>query len=293
MNEHKNNSKIMNADNYPPQKHITRDLMVFLEFQGNRHGTNRVPVVPEICTDQGSMHVGVIVMLVDILGGLLTARAVYPDWFATANLFMHTTGRASSGIVAATGSVMRSGRTTVVIEVDIREETGNSTRASTSIGSAMMTFSRLPRREDTLEFRVDEDSNESFHFSIDGSGLSRHYLDQVGLHVIDEAAGAVELNMSDYIRNSLYSINGGMVATMADVAGQYAARKATGKPLLTTDLEVHYLEQGKVGPFRTKTMVLRTTEDTALTRIEVIDRGADDRLMAVVMNTATLDDRVQ
>ena len=280
----------MNADNYPPQRHITRDLMIFLEFQGNRQGTNRVPVVPEICTDQGTMHVGVIVMLVDILGGLLTARAIYPDWFATANLFMHTTGRASSGVVVATGLVIRSGRTTVVIEVDICKEAGDSTGSSTSIGSAIMTFSRLPRREDTLKFKVDEDSNEAFHFSMDGSGLSQHYLDEVGLHILDEGAGVVELNMSDYIRNSLYSINGGMVATLADIAGQYAARKATGKPLITTDLEVHYLEQGKAGPFQTKTTVLRKTEDTALTRVEVIDRGADDRLMAVIMNTLILDD---
>ena len=281
-------SRVMNADNYPPQKHITRDLMVFLEFQGKERGTNRVPVVPQVCTDRGSMHVGVIVTLIDILGALLTARAVSPDWFATSNLFVHTTGRAKSGVVAANGSVMRAGRTAVVVEVDILEE-GENSGPVTSIGMAMMTFSRLPRRKETLEFKVDDDSTEAFRFGIDGSGLTRHYLDEIGLNVLDEGAGVVELDMSDYIRNSLHSINGGMVATLADVAGQHAARIATGKPLITTDLEVHYIEQGKIGPFRTRARVLRTTGETALTRVEVIDTGADDRLITVAMNTATLD----
>jgi hypothetical protein len=35
--------------------------------------------------------------------------------------------------------------------------------------------------------------------------------------------------------------------------------------------------------------VLRKTNDTAVTRIEVVDKGANDRLLTVGMNTATLD----
>jgi acyl-coenzyme A thioesterase PaaI-like protein len=79
-----------------------------------------------------------------------------------------------------------------------------------------------------------------------------------------------------------------MIAILADVAGEVAARSAAGKPLTTSDLAIHYLSQGKRGPFRTRTRVLRTTDDTALTRVEVVDRGMEDRLIAVVMNTAVL-----
>jgi acyl-coenzyme A thioesterase PaaI-like protein len=74
------------------------------------------------------------------------------------------------------------------------------------------------------------------------------------------------------------------------VAGQHAARTATGKPLITRDLLIHFISQGKVGPFRTKAEVLRIKDNTALTRVAVIDSGADDRLVTVAMNTATLDD---
>jgi len=56
--------------------------------------------------------------------------------------------------------------------------------------------------------------------------------------------------------------------------------------MTSKDLAVQYLSQGKKGPFRTRTRIIRTTGDTALTRVEVVDRGLEDRLISVVMNTA-------
>ena len=276
------------VDGYPPQRHMIRDLRVSLEFQGKSRSTIRAPVVQEVCTDHGAMHVGVMATLVDIIGGALSIRAVYPDWAATADLWIHTSRRATSGMVEAAGSVLKAGRTTVVAEVEIREEAPNSSHQKRSIGSAMMTFSRLSRRQDTPELEMDERSAETFHFAIDGSGLNQPYLDEVGVRVLDKAGGVIEVTMSNYIRNSFGSLQGGIVAILGDVAGQQAARALTGKPLITSDLAIHYLSQGKVGPFRTKATVLRTTGDTALTRVEVIDRGSDDCLTALVMNTATL-----
>ena len=287
--EQSNYRKIF-VEGYPPQDHMIRDLRVSLEVHGTGLSTIRAPVVPEICTDQGAMYVGVMATLVDILGGGLSIKAVYPDWSATSDLSIHTTGRATSGVVTAIGSVIRTGRTMIVVEVDIYEVEGNSALKSRAIGSAMINFSRLPRRKDTLEIESDEGSAEAFHFAVEGSGLMRPYLDEVGVRVLNEAAGVVELKMSDYIRNSFGSLQGGIVAVLADVAGQHAARAATGKPLITSDLLIHFISQGKVGPFRTRAEVLRAKDNTALTRIEVIDSGADDRLITVAMNTATVDD---
>jgi uncharacterized protein (TIGR00369 family) len=277
------------ADGYPPQKHMLRDLMVSMEFQGKGRSTVRAPVVPEVCTDQGAMRVGILATLGDMVGGGLSIRAVYPDWIATADLSIHTSGRATSGVVAAAGSVVRAGRTTVVVEVDIRQEAATSAEETTPIGSVMMTFSRLPRREDNREVEIDEDSRQTVDLAAPGSGLTRPYLAELGVRVLDEAQGVVELDMTDYVRNSVGALQGGTVAILADVAGQHAARSATGKPLATSDLAIHYLLQGRVGPFRTRAKVLRTTNDTALTRVDVIDSGADDRLITVVMNTATVD----
>ena len=272
---------------YPPLHHMLRDLLISVEFQEKTRCVVRAPVVPEICTDRGGVHVGVVGTLVDVLGATLAIRALYPDWIATAGLSIYTIRPAKSGTIVASGTVIRAGQSINVIDVDISEESSSSTHPSSAIGSAIMTFSRLPRRKDTIEVEVD--SVNGVTFAVEGAGLSRRYLDEVGLRILDDTAGIVEIKMTEYVRNSFGAIQGGIVALLADIAGQCAARAATGQPLITKDLTIHYLSQGKVGPFRTRARMLRQTNDTALTRVEVVDRGANDRLLMVGMNTATLD----
>ena len=270
---------------YPPQHHMLRDLHISMEFQGKRRGTIRAPVVPEICTDRGGMHLGVVATLIDLLGGGLAIKAIYPDWIATADLSIYTNKHVTSGDIKVSGSVIRTGKTTVVMDADLFNEAGGSKQ---SIGSAMMTFSRLPRRDDIIT--LDEEPANTRVYAIEGSGLSQSFVREAGIDVIDAAAGVVELKLSEYVRNSINVLQGGAVALLIDVAGQHAARAYTGKSVVSSDLTIHYLSQGKVGPFRTRARVVRKTSDTALTRIEIIDSGANNRLVAVGMNTATLPD---
>ena len=276
------------AEEYPPRNHILRDLRVCLEFQGQGRAVIRAPVVPEICTEEGSLQVGAVATLIDVLGGALTVRAVHPDWIATASLSVHLTGRPVSDKIAAAGEVIRAGRTMAIIDADIREEEGDQDVPPRSIGTAMMTFSRLPRREDTPALQLDMDTPGTFDFATDGSGLDRPYRDAAGVRILDEGAGVAEIEMRDYVRNAVGVLQGGMFAVLADAAGEVAARSAAGRPLTTLDLAIQYLSQGKRGPFQTRARVLRTTDDTVLTRVELIDRGLEDRVIAVAMNTAVL-----
>jgi uncharacterized protein (TIGR00369 family) len=278
-------SEVITSD-YPPLHHMLRDLLISVEFPDSARCVVRAPVVPEICTDQGGAHVGVVATLMDILGASLAIRAVYPDWIATSGLSIYTTRPAMSGTIVASGTAIRAGQSVNVIDVDICEESIGATHPSTSVGCAIITFSRLPRKKDTLEVKVD--SVNSTTFAIEGAGLHRRYLDEVGLQILDERAGIIEIKMTDYVRNSFQAIQGGIIALLADIAGQCAARAATGQPLITRDISIHYLSQGRIGPFRTKAKVIRKTGDTALTRVEVIDTGANDRLLMVGTNTATL-----
>ncbi len=278
----------MRAEAYPPRDHILRDLNILLEYKGRESSTARAPVVPAVCNDQGAMHVGVLATLIDLLGGILAARVAYPDWIATANLLINSTQRARTGEVTVVGSVLRAGRAAVVIEAESTAGTTSSDSPAKSVGSAVATFSRLARRDGNLDIGRDDGSHQVVAFKPDGPGLTQHLLDKAGLRVLDTDAGAVELNMSDYVRNSFGALQGGMVALMADVAGQYAARAVADQPVVTADLAIHYLSQGKAGPFYTRTKVLRMTGDSVLTRVEILDRGANDLLMAVAANTATV-----
>ena len=59
---------------------------------------------------------------------------------------------------------------------------------------------------------------------------------------------------------------------------------------MTTDLAIHFLRLGEVGPFQTRTTLLRKADETVLSLIEVLDIGAGGRLMSIATNLATLDD---
>ncbi len=271
---------------YPPHNHILRDLRVCLTFQGEGKAVVRAPVVPEIRAPDGSVQVGAVATMIDVLAGALTFRAVYPDWIATASLSVHLARRPVCETLVAAGEVIRSGRTMAIIDVDIREEGSGADGSAPSIGTGMTTFSRLPRRDDTPVFEPALEANETVDFGIDGSGLKRPYRDAAGIRVLDPGAGVVELELKAYVRNSLRVLQGGMIGVLADTAGELAAGAALGKGMITKDLAIQYLSQGKKGPFRTRTRMIRRTGNTSLTRVDVIDRGLEDRVIAVVMNTS-------
>ena len=129
------------AASYPPDRHLLRDLR--LHFERGDDSTSRawMPVVPELCASDGSARAGALATLVDVIGGGLAATAAQPDWIATADLTLHIVGAATSGSVAANARVVHAGRTTVVIEVELRDDNDHE------IGLATMSFARLTRRD--------------------------------------------------------------------------------------------------------------------------------------------------
>ncbi len=266
-----------------PADHMWRDLEFSMEYDERKRCIIRAPVSGGLCDEQGAMRAGFVATLFDLVGGELAARTAYPDWIATADLVLYSKERPRGGEFTAVASVARAGRSSVVIEADILVRP-RPRGSPTSIGSAMAAFTRLKSREDTAQVaRVDGPHQV---FSLEGHAPSQPILDKAGLKVLDEAGGMVEIPMSEYIRNAFHGLHGGMFGLLADAAGQCAARAASGRPLVTADLAIHYLSMGKAGPFRTRTRVVRATRDSVLTRVEVVDSGKDDLLLAIAMNLA-------
>jgi len=233
-------------------------------------------VVPEVRDDAGRIRIGVLATLVDVVGAGLALRRIAPDWLATADLSVHARDLTPLGPIAAVARALRSGKTTTVVEVELADE-GAGGRA---IALATMTFVRIVRPDATrsLETPADPEVESRFSFALPGSRLERAYPEALGVRLVDATRGEIELPRSDYTANSFGSLQGGTVASLAELAGEAAARAATGAPLVSSDLAVHYLAQGAVGPYRTAGDVLRRAP--ALVRVEVRDDGAGE-LMAV------------
>ncbi|MBW2271227.1 MAG: PaaI family thioesterase, partial [Deltaproteobacteria bacterium] len=92
---------------------------------------------------------------------------------------------------------------------------------------------------------------------------------------------SVEIDNHDWVRNSFGTLNGGMVATLVELAGEQAARAVLGPEVVAADLELHYVGQSGEGPIRSHASRLRVGPDHCVSRVEVRDAGAGDKLLAI------------
>ena len=264
---------------YPPERHLLRDLR--MRFENAADGTSRawLPIVPEICGDDGSVRAGALATLVDVIGGGLAAATAQPDWIATADLTLHMTGAARAGDVEARAQIVRAGRTTVVVEVALANQ-------DRSVGVATMSFSVLPRRDANPEIGAVRSAGPST-MALEGSTMTAPLFDLVGITTVDAACGVVELPVRDWAKNSMGALQGGVVGAVVEAAAQAAVRDAVDAPLVVTDLHLTYLSFGKVGPLRTRAEVLEASDDRAVARVNLFDVGAENRRVTLARAVAT------
>jgi uncharacterized protein (TIGR00369 family) len=264
---------------YPPHDHLLRDLRVFIE-RGPDGAHAGLEVNDWICTDVGGVRAGVLATLVDIIAGEQSARAVRPDWIATSDLVLHLFAPATHGTVYATPNIIRQGRTTVVIEVSL----GHAPRGAT-LGLATLTFSRIPARSEvqTMDDRAEIPRTD---FARAGSGLDTPFTTKLGARMPDDDAGSAEMPVTPYNANSIGALSGGAMATLIDLSTEAIGRAHGEANWVTTDFAIHYLAPGRHGPVFTRSRPLRMDSASTLTRIEVHDRGAGNRLIAVATATA-------
>ena len=116
----------------------------------------------------------------------------------------------------------------------------------------------------------------------------RELFDQVGLRVVESTEDTVvmEMPVDERTTNTAGGLQGGLIATLADVAAGQLASAATpfGFGIATTDLFIRYLRPIKVGPARAVAKILRTGKRSVVVQVD-IHRGNYNELGA----TATIN----
>jgi len=254
---------------YPPAEHVLRDLG--LEVETTPDGTARawMPVTPQTAAPWGGTTAGVIATFVDAVSGNLAAVAARPDRVATADLALTLVHPATGPQIEATGAVVRRGRTTLVVEVQLGD-----------VGWASATFAVLPQRADAPGPSPRPDGRRAV-FGGGGRPLPAWIGDVIGLEVVDAGAGVVTAPLGAYVANSFGALQGGMVALVAEQAGAAAIGAALGSPASTVALHTAYLAQCRVGPFRTTATVLDASDASGSATVRVFDTGAGDRLTTI------------
>jgi acyl-coenzyme A thioesterase PaaI-like protein len=204
-------------------------------------------------------------------------RAAPASWIATSDMRLHWLAPARSGELVASAHALRSGRTNIVLEVEVHA-------AAVLVAHATVAFSRLEAQGEYQQ-RPRGERLGRVAFGGEGAGFARPWAQALGARLGDAAAGVVELPLGPYLGNSLGGLQGGVAVALLDLAAEAAGSAWLGLPAATRDLAVHFLALGRSGPMRTRATRLRRMGEDVLLRIESRDAGAEDRLCTVATAT--------
>jgi acyl-coenzyme A thioesterase PaaI-like protein len=160
--------------------------------------------------------------------------------------------------ITATGVLLKRGRKAATSRVDLTAPDG------TLVAMGAAGFTTVPRREsDPVKPVIDLERLVKI-FGIH-PGLSHPLRDEAGIDVIDAATGVVELAVRPEVRNPNGTLQGAMVALIAEAAVEDLLTARHGEPFVVTDLDVRYLGRAENGPVRSSCRVLGDAVEVTLT----------------------------
>jgi uncharacterized protein (TIGR00369 family) len=257
---------------YPHPRSILCYSRLVHELHEDGTVTATMPVLPDQLDAGGRMRMGAIAPLVDLCAGLLGAKAVYPDWTATLDFKLHLDQLPSAGHIHGACRPLRVGRNMVLSENRLTDDEGRP------VGVAHVTFSRLPRREDTPQTPPPKIGVTNLAQADEEPRLPLD--DYYEIRIDDDSSSSVaafELDHHERIYNSFGSIQGGAMAALLERVAVLAAERELAVPCRTVDLHFSYLAPATTGPFRAVAAVLRIEPGSVLSTVELLDRGNDNR----------------
>ncbi len=238
--------------------HILRELG-FTIGENEEGLEGAAEIVPEMhVPGTESLRASVLAVWTDVLCGLLAARNMGGRVPVTLELDIHLYRPApSSGVVSARSRPVKKGRTVFAASAEFSDDEGDVFAfGSASFMAAPDPAARLP---------------ETFGFDLPPS------VPRLTVPLAERARcartgpGQVVLARSEDGLNSSNTVNGGLIALAVEEA---ALSLSAGRTLCV--LDVRYLQPVRVGP-----AVATALSRDGLSRVEVRDRAADDRLAAV------------
>lgn len=226
----------------------------------------RVTIDDYLMAGPGWPSSAALLTFADVLIGLLASHRTAPRISITADLSVHVVGPLPpGGQLELTGRLTKVGRSMTVGRTAVRSSSG------APIAVAVGSFVASPRPQDVAE------SFARPSLDVPPKRYGRTLAEHVGMRVV--RPGVVEIALRADLTNATASLQGGLVALLGEMAAQSAASEALGRRAVVDGLEVHYLAAARVGPFSTRASVLAPH----LVEVQVIDRGREGRIVAVVV----------
>lgn len=218
---------------------------------------------------RGNVRAGALLTMADTVGGMCAGLAVLPGWVVSTNLMLRTEPTQHAGPLALDARVLRVGRKAVVTQVEIRD----AGQGGALVGDGVLTSAVLEPAGGPPDFPRP--------MVLDAPGGPDPVLPVLEFFGIRAHGDSVALDITDRVRNPWGILHGGATAVLVDAASAHAI----GEGATTADVVMHFLRPGRVGPAVAHASVIGERADGTVVRVEVVDAGADDRVMAVAVTT--------
>ena len=231
---------------------------------------------PEVL-QHGVVRISVLSFLVDAVAGIEVDTD--PDaWALTSDMSVRMRPLPAPERIEALGSVVRQGRRSTTSKVEL------FTEKSEPIATGAIGFAMLPRREGDPPKPNLTPQGATTIFSGHRS-LGGPLREVAGIERIDPANGQVEVVVTPELRNPAGTLQGAMVALLAEAAAEDLVSTRFAVPVVVTELDLRYLAQARNGPVRTRCRLLGTDRDSPV-EVELVDTELD-RITTLVYARAT------
>jgi acyl-coenzyme A thioesterase PaaI-like protein len=227
----------------------------------------------------GAVRASVIALMIDVGAGIILDDD--PDaWMLTSDMSVRIRPLPAPDRISTRTTILRRGRRTATALVDLVSGEGELL-ATGAIG-----FAKVPRREGDLP--KPPMPPERIATLFDGSRmLSRPLREEAGIAVLDAMSGTVEMEVTPELRNPAGTLQGAMVALLAEAAAEELASARFNIDAVVIDLDLRYLAQTGAGPIQTRCRLLGNGPDAPI-QVELFDRSSDRLTTLVYARCATI-----
>jgi acyl-coenzyme A thioesterase PaaI-like protein len=227
----------------------------------------------------GVVRASVLSFVIDVVAGIPLDQD--PGmWTLTSDMSVRMRPMLAPPRIDATGSILRQGRRSATSLVELRTDEG------APIATGAIGFARVPRQSSDPP-KPNVPFGQTPVIFRDSVVLARPLREEAGVVVIDAAQGVVEVDVTPDLRNPAGTLQGAMVALLAEAAAEDLMATRFDVPVVVTGLDLRYLRKAQTGPVRTRCRLLGTGIDAPV-QIELIDMSTGEITTLVYANVVTV-----
>ena len=239
---------------------------------------------PDLVDASGSALVGVIAYLVDSAVGMAAGFAALPQWVVTADMDLHLVARATRGPLRADSRVVRAGSRQILADCIVYDEGSGVIVASATANHSVLPSDRgapmsLPVPGQIFRHQRARGGEQGPSGPLSGEqgpgpGGRPPLRERYGIRPVAGVPGAAEIEITGPARNPWGIMHGSLFALVAE-----AALASVEPAARIDDLMLRFVAPARIGPARAQA----TRVAGSLWKVEVRDRGSDDRICCTVL----------